>query len=127
MRQRALPLQRQHVVLHGHVDIFLFHAREICHENEGVVVLQQVHPWSPLGRTDAGRLRAPREGFEEPVHLVTKRLEAFKGTPRLLEWPPRHGRMPSHHCHCTSPFPHPCCHCGSQTTTPSTSPYTIKT
>src|SRR5215510_5699465 len=103
VRKGALAFKRQHVVLDSNGKIVFLHTGEIRHENECLCVLQQVHPWYPLGLTDAGRRCAPSEGFEEPVHLVTKRLEAFKGTPRLLEWPPRHGRMPSHHCHCTSP------------------------
>src|SRR4030095_16950277 len=82
--KRAFTLKRQHVVLHRNVEVFLLHAREICHEHEFLLVLQQVHPWYPLGLPDAGRLWAPSEGFKEPVHLISERLGAFKGTPRLL-------------------------------------------
>src|SRR6266571_266915 len=99
----ALAFKRQHVVLDSNVKIVFLHTGEICHEDEGFLVLQQVHPRRPHGLTDAGRLGAPCEGLKEPIHLVPERLNAFKGAPRLLERPPRHGGIPSRHCHSTSP------------------------
>src|SRR3989441_7107228 len=99
----ALAFKRQHIVLDRNVKIVFLHPGEIRHENECFLVLQQVHPRRPRGLTDAGRLCAPCEGLKELVHLVSERLNAFKGAPRLLERPPRQGGIPSRHCHSTSP------------------------
>jgi hypothetical protein len=74
VRQRALSFKRQDVVLHRNVEIFLRHTGEIRHENEFLLVLQQVHPRRPHGLPDAGGLCASRERVKEPVHFVPKRL-----------------------------------------------------
>src|SRR5262245_52878404 len=103
VRKGALAFKRQHIVLDSNGKIVCLHPGEIRHEHECFLVLQQVHPRRPLGLTDAGRRCAPWEGLKESVHLVSERLNAFKGAPRLLERPPRHGGMPSRHCHSTSP------------------------